>query len=134
MNTLPPEIINKIFIPKYLHNKYHNYSLHFKMDIYSTYYKYKKVVNEFNDNIKNFYNEDLFSISKTNKLNYFFKLYQLSLTEFNKNKTNYNIKFKKSWRKNNYKINNNDKFVINNFVISNSEMSEIWSNMLIYDI
>ena len=46
MNTLPPEIINIFFIPKYLDRKYHKYSLQFKIDIYDTSEKYKKVVNE----------------------------------------------------------------------------------------
>lgn len=30
MNTLPPDIIDIFFIPKYLDKKYHKYSLQFK--------------------------------------------------------------------------------------------------------
>ena len=48
MNLLSKDIIDKILIPKYLHNKYHNYSLLFKIDIFVLNLKYKKVVNEIN--------------------------------------------------------------------------------------
>ena len=72
MNTLPSEIIDKIFIPKYLDRKYHKYSLQFKMDIYHTSEKYKNVVNEFNKHIDIFNDEDMFKLMP-DRFNYFNK-------------------------------------------------------------
>ena len=134
MNTLPPEIITKIFIPKYLDIKYHNYSLQFKMDIYHTSQKYKNVVNEFNRYIQLFYKEKLFKYQPN--LCYFSKLHQISLTDFNIDKTDYKIYCPKSYwiNKNNFKLSNNNNkfFTINGFVITNQELSELWENMLCF--
>ena len=136
MNTLPPEIINKIFIPKYLDKKYHNYSIQFKMDIYHLYDKYKNVVNEFNRHIQLFNKEKLFKYQ--HNLCYFCKLHQISLTEFNIDKTDYKIYCPKSYWKNksNYKLRNPDYghkyMIINGFVIKNKELSELWENMLCF--
>ncbi len=135
MNSLPPKIIDKIFIPKYLDRKYDKYSLQFKMDIYHTSQKYKNVVNEFNRNIDLFYKENLFNyLSNLNYLNYFYKLFQLSLTEFNINKVNYNTHYKKSYENRNFILpnNNNKFFTINGFVVKNEELSELWEKIIRY--
>ena len=134
METLPPEIIDVFFIPKYLDQKYHKYSLQFKMDIYHTSEKYKKVVNEFNRHIQLFNKEKLFKYQPN--LCYFCKLHQISLTDFNIDKTDYKIYYPKIYRinKDNFKLSNNNNkfFTINGFVITNQELSELWENMLCF--
>ena len=136
MNTLPPEIIDIFFIPKYLDQTYHKYSLQFKMDIYHTSQKYKKVVNEFNRHIELFYKENLFKYQPN--LCYFCKLYEISLTKFNIKQKDYKIYCpKRYWKnKNNYKLRNPDyehKYItLNGFVVKNEELSELWENMLCF--
>ena len=136
MNSLPPKIIDKIFIPKYLDRKYDKYSLQFKMDIYHTSEKYKNVVNEFNRHIELFYKENLFKYQPN--LCYFCKLHEISLTKFNIKQIDYKIYCPKSYwiNKDNFQLRNPDYghkyMIINGFVIENEELSELWENMLCF--
>ena len=137
METLPPEIINVFFIPKYLDQKYHKYSLQFKMDIYHTSQKYKKRVNEFNRHIELFYKENLFKYQPN--LCYFCKLHEISLTKFNIKQIDYKIYCPKSYWKNKSDFRlpiagyDENKFItLNGFVVKNEELSELWENMLCF--
>ena len=134
MNSLPPKIIDKIFIPKYLDRKYHKYSLQFKMDIYHTSEKYKNIVNEFNKHINLFNKENLFKYQPN--LNYFCKLHEISLTKFNIKQIDYKIYCPKSYWKNksDFRLpNDNNKFItINGFVVKNEELSELWEKIIRY--
>ncbi len=143
MNTLPPEIINIFFIPKYLDRKYHKYSIQFKMDIYHTSQKYKNVVNEFNRHIKLFNKENLFKYQPN--LNYFCKLHEISLTIFNIKQIDYKIYCHNSYwtNKSDFRLPiagywdaeapDENKFItLNGFVVKNEELSELWENMLCF--
>ena len=130
MNTLPSEIITNIFIPKYLHNKYHNYSLQFKMDIYITSEKYKQVVNEFNKHINIFYDEDMFKYIP-DRLNYFnklknihYKCHGIGYKNIIKYPSYLNDKNKKFF------VNRYDYGVINNFVIKDKKLTNMWKSLI----
>ena len=128
MNTLPPEIINIFFIPKYLHNKYHNYSLDFKIDIYYMSKKYKNVVNEFNKHINIFYDEDMFKYMP-NRLNYFDKLHKIQYKthgfKYKLNYPKYLIRDKKI-----FYIDRDRDGIINNFLIKNKELTNLWKSLV----
>ena len=128
MNTLPPDIINKIFIPKYLHNKYHNYSLQFKMDIYHTSEKYKKVINEFNKHIEIFNDEDMFKLMP-DRLNYFNKLKNI---HYKTHGFGYKLNYPSYLYDNNKKfyVNRYDYGVINNFVIKDKKLTNFWKSLV----
>ena len=127
MNILPPEIITKIFIPKYLDQKYHNYSLQFKMDIYHTSEKYKNVVNEFNKHIQIFSDEDMFKLMP-DRLNYFNKLQKI---HYKTHGISYNINYPSYLYDNNKKffVNRYDYGVINNFVIKDKKLTNMWKSL-----
>ena len=128
MNTLPSEIITNIFIPKYLEQKYHNYSLDFKIDIYYMSQKYKKVVNEFNKHINIFYDEDMFKLMP-NRLNYFDKLHKIQYKahgfKYKLNYPKYLIRDKKI-----FYIDRDRDGIINNFLIKNKELTNLWKSLV----
>jgi len=128
MNTLPLDIINKIFIPKYLDQKYHNSSLDFKIDIYYMSQKYKKVVNEFNKHINIFYNEDMFNLSP-NKLNYFDKLHKI---QYKAHGLGYKLNYPKYLCRNKkiFYIDRDRDGIINNFLIKNKELTNLWKSLV----
>ena len=128
MNILPSEILTKIFIPKYLHNKYHNYSLKFKMDIYITSEKYRDVVNEFNKHINIFYDEGMFKFIP-DRLNYFNKLKNIYYKAYG---NGHNINYPSYLYYNNKKffVNRYDYGVINNFVIKDKKLTNFWKSLV----
>ena len=128
MNTLPSEIITKIFTPKYLEDKYHNYSHLFKMDIYDTSQKYKDVVNEFNKHIEIFKKEDMFKLMPY-RLNYFNKLKKI---HYKTHGIEYKLNYPSYLYDNNKKffINKYDYGVINNFVIKDKKLTNIWKSLI----
>ena len=128
MNTLPSEIITKIFIPKYLDNKFHNYSLQFKMDIYDTSIKYKDVVNEFNKHIEIFYDEGMFKYIP-DRLNYFNKFKNIY---YKANGIGYKINYPTYLYINNkyFFVNKYDYGVINNFVIKDKKLTNLWKSLV----
>ena len=128
MNTLPSEIITNIFIPKYLEQKYHNYSLDFKIDIYCMSEKYKKVVNEFNKHIEIFYDEDMFKYIP-DRLNYFNKLKNI---HYKTHGFGYKLNYPSYLYVNNKKFWENDfgYGVINNFVIKDKKLTNMWKALI----
>ena len=128
MNLLPSDIITKIFIPKYLEYKYNNYSILYKIDIYDTYQKYKKVVNEFNKHINIFYEEDMLKLMP-DRLNYFNKLKNI---HYKAHGIGYKLNYPCYLNDNNKKffVNRYDYGVINNFVIKDKNLTNMWKSLV----
>jgi len=126
MNTLPSDIISKIFIPKYLN--YDNYSLIYKINIYDTSQKYKKVVNEFNKHIEIFKNEDMFKLIP-DRLNYFNKLKNI---HYKTHGFSYKLSYPYYLNDKNKKffVNRYDYGVINNFVIKDKKLTNFWKSLV----
>ncbi len=130
MNKLPTEIITNIFIPKYLEYKYNNNSYLFKIYIFDTSEKYKKVVEEFNKHIKIFNDEDMFKLMP-DRLNYFNKLKNIHYKAYGLGYNN-NINYPSYLYDNNKKffVNRYDYGVINNFVIKDKKLTNIWKSLI----
>ena len=128
MNLLPSDIITKIFIPKYLEYKYNNYSILYKIDIYDTYQKYKKVVNEFNKHINIFYEEDMLKLMP-DRLNYFNKLKNI---HYKSHGFGYKLNYPSYLYDNNkiFFVNRYGFGVINNFVIKDKNLTNMWKSLV----
>lgn len=130
MNILPSEILTEILIPKYLEYKYNKYSYLFKIDIFDTSQKYKKVVNEFNKHIQIFNEEDMFKLMP-DRLNYFNKLKNIHYKTHGFGYKN-TIKYPKYLNDNEKKfyVNRYDYGVINNFVIKDKKLTNMWKSLI----